>query len=107
MTQLSDAPQLNRGRILPRSTIAPEELQRRKEQRTEIGKLCREVFEHIRPELIDNHYNWFIAVDADTGNYLLDPQLQGLLEQVRKNYTDPNAKVTIFRLNENGTCGRI
>jgi hypothetical protein len=88
-------------------TITPEELQRRKQQRTEIGKLCREVFERIRPELIDNHYNWFIAVDADTGNYLLDSQLQGLLEQLRKNYTDLNAKVTIFRLNENGACGKI
>jgi hypothetical protein len=107
MTQLSNTPQPSRGRTLPRSTIAPEELQRRKQQRTEIGKLCRVVFERIRPELIDNHYNWFIAVDADTGNYLLDTQLQGLLEQVRKNYTDPNAKVTIFRLNENGACGKI
>lgn len=58
-------------------TITPEELQRRKQQRTEIGKLYREVFERIRPQLIDNHYNCFIAVDADTGNYLWTPICKG------------------------------
>ncbi|MDF5719186.1 MAG: hypothetical protein PUP91_01570 [Rhizonema sp. PD37] len=26
---------------------------------------CRAIFERIRPQLIENHYNWFIAIDAE------------------------------------------
>lgn len=107
MTQLSSARQPHRGRILPGLTIPEEELQHRKQQRDEIGKLCRVIFERVRPELIDNYYNWFIAIDADSEKYFLDPQLQGLLQQVRNNYTNPDTKLTIFRLNETGVCGKI
>jgi hypothetical protein len=107
MTQISSTRQPHRGRILPRVTIPSEEMQRRKHQRDEIGKLCRVIFERIRPELIENYYNWFILIDADSENYLLDRQLKNLLEKVRDNYTNPDAKLTIFRLNENGACGKI
>jgi hypothetical protein len=108
MTPLSSAnPSPHQSRTLPKATISPAELRDRKQQRSETGKLCREIFERIRSKLIENHYNWFIAIDADTGNYLLDAQLQGLLQQVRNDYTNPDAKLTIFRLNETGACGKI
>lgn len=104
MTQLS---QPHRSRILPKSTIQDEEQHRRKHQRHQIGVRCRAIFERVRPNLIENHYNWFIAIDADSENYLIDPKLQGLLQQVRAFYTNPDAKLTIFRLNETGACGGI
>jgi hypothetical protein len=103
MTQLS---QPRRTRILP-TTVTPEELHHRKAQRRELGMQCRAIFERIRPQLIENHYNWFIAIDADSENYLLDLKLEGLLQQVRDRYTNKAAKLTIFRLNETGACGRI
>jgi hypothetical protein len=104
MAQLS---QPRRSRILPQSKVTPEELHRRKAQRHELGARCRAIFERIRPQLIENHYNWFVAIDADSENYLLDPKLEGLLQQVRNQYTNPDAKLTIFRLNETGACGTI
>lgn len=75
MAQLS---QPRRSRILPQSKVTPEELHRRKAQRHELGARCRAIFERIRPQLIENHYNWFVAIDADSENYLLDPKLEGL-----------------------------
>ncbi len=104
MTQLS---QPRRSRILPQSKVTPEELHRRRAQRHELGARCRAIFERIRPLLIENHYNWFVAINADSENYLLDPKLEGLLQQVRNQYTNPDAKLTIFRLNETGACGTI
>lgn len=104
MAQLS---QPHRSRILPQSKVTPEELHRRKAQRHELGARCCAIFERIRPQLIENHYNWFVAIDADSENYLVDPKLEGLLQQVRNQYTNPDAKLTIFRLNETGACGTI
>ncbi|MBD2776638.1 hypothetical protein [Iningainema tapete] len=104
MTQLS---QPRRSRILPQSRLTPEELQRRKVQRHQLGARCRTIFERLSPQLIEKHYNWFISIDADSENYLLDQKLEGLLQQVRNKYTNPDAKLTIFRLNETGACGKI
>ncbi len=104
MTQLS---QPRRSRILPQSRVTPEELHRRKVQRHELGAQCRAIFERLSPQLIEKHYNWFIAIDADSENYLLHPKLESLLQQVRNQYTNPDAKLTIFRLNETGACGTI
>lgn len=104
MTQLSKA---SRSRILSQVTVTPEEMHHRKVQRHQLGAQCRAIFERIRPQLIENHYNWFIVIDADSENYLIDPKLENLLQQVRNQYTNPDAKLTIFRLNETGACGRI
>ncbi|MHC5728684.1 MAG: hypothetical protein ACYT04_37480 [Nostoc sp.] len=104
MTQLSKT---SRNRRWTKSNVTPEETNLRQAQRHELGARCRTIFESLRPQLIDNHYNWFIAIDAESENYLIDPKLEGLLQQIRARYTNPDAKLTIFRLNEIGACGTI
>ncbi len=107
MTQLSDFHQPIRGRIFPEFIIPQEELARGQAKRAEIAERCRVIFDRVRPELIDQYYNWFIAIEPDTGEYLLDPKLEDLLQQVTRRYPDPEVKLTTFRLNETGSCGRI
>jgi hypothetical protein len=104
MTQLSGP---HRSRLLPQSNVTPEEIHRRKVQRHELGARCRAIFERLSPNESENHYNWFIAVDADSENYLLDPKLEGLLQLIKHQYTNKATKLTIFRLNETGACGKI
>jgi hypothetical protein len=104
MTQVS---QPRRSRILPPSAIAPEELHRRREKSHALALRCRAVFERLRKQLIETHYNWFIAIDPDSENYLIDSTLSGLTQQIRHEYDDTNVKLTIFRLNDTGTCGRL
>jgi len=60
MKQLSKSHQKYQGRILSDSIISPQELALRKTRRDELGRRCREIFEQIRPELIEKYYNWFI-----------------------------------------------
>ncbi len=107
MTQLPQKHQVRRGRIFPELKIPPEELAKRQAKREELGRRCRHIFEEIRPQLIDQYYNWFIAIDPDNCNYLLDPKLEGLVKKIRCHYPDGEVKLTAFRLNESGACGRI
>ncbi len=107
MTQISERRQTRRGRIFPEISIPPEELAQRKAQRTEFGLRCRAVFEQIRPELIETYYNWFIAIEPDSQEYLIDSKLEGLIKKVQERYGDTNIQLTAFRLNESGSCGMI
>jgi hypothetical protein len=56
---------------------------------------------------METHYNWFIAIDPDSEQYLLDPTLKGITQQIRDAYSGNEVKLTIFRLNDTGTCGRL
>jgi len=80
-------------------------LARRKAKRVEIGERCRAVFDRVRPELSDKYYNWFIAIEPESGEYLIDPKLEGLLQKVHTRYAHTDMRLTTFRLNETGACG--
>ena len=108
MTESTQKRQVRRGRIFPEYQSSPESRARHIAEREELGKHCRQIFERIRPQLLPTHYNWFIAIDAETGNYLLDEKFDGLMQKVKVHYPS-NGKVslTAFRLNEDGYCGLI
>ncbi|BAZ30104.1 hypothetical protein NIES4074_25600 [Cylindrospermum sp. NIES-4074] len=104
MTKLS---QPRRSRILSYPSVKLSDSYHRQEQRQALANRCRVVFEHLREPLMVTHYNWFIAIDPDSEEYLIHPQLQELTQQIRQTYGDNEVKLTIFRLNETGTCGRL
>ncbi|MCU0542499.1 MAG: hypothetical protein MUE44_09935 [Oscillatoriaceae cyanobacterium Prado104] len=107
MTQLSQKRQALRARISPKPIVPPEELARREAERTQRRLRGRKIFERIRPELIGEHYNWFIAIEPDSEAYLIDPKLLGIIQKIKEQYGENSAKLTMFRLNETGTCGSI
>jgi len=102
-----EKPQQFRTRLLPGLVLPPEEIARRKAARAEFRERCRPVFEKLRPQLLEQYYNWFIAVAPDCEEYLIDPSLEGLVGKIRARYQDGMVKLTTYRLNETGTCGRI
>ncbi|WP_081402947.1 hypothetical protein [Scytonema hofmannii] len=103
MTPLS---QPHRTRIVPPSPADPEVVQRERDTQRALRERCRPVFERLRPALIETHPNWFIAIDPDTEDYILDPTLRGLTEQISKVHSGNKIRM-IFRLNDTGTCGRL
>ncbi|WP_226586806.1 hypothetical protein [Microseira wollei] len=108
MTESTQKRQVRRGRIFPEHQSSPETRARRIAEREKLGKRCRQIFEQIRPQLMSTHYNWFIAIDAETGNYLLDEKFDGLMHKVKVNYPfNGRVRLTTFRLNEDGYCGLI
>lgn len=105
MTQLHDNRRPRRGRVFPDFTIPPEELTRREAEREIRYKKCRSIFDEVSLELIKNHYNWFIVIEPNSGDYFIDINQETAVENARHKY--PIGKLAVFRLNETGACGRI
>ncbi|MCL1474392.1 hypothetical protein [Argonema antarcticum] len=105
MTQLSSHRLVRRGRIFPESQLTPEEKARREAEQEVFFQRCRVIFEQVRPNLIGEHYNWFIFIELDSGDYIIDPNRDAVLLKGRQKH--PQKKSFIFRLNETGICGTI
>ena len=107
MTQVSYP---RRSRILSSATTKTAQLSdihHSQAKRQEIAKRCRVIFERLREQLIVDHNNWFIAINPDKEEYLINPDLQGLIQQIRQKYSDNDLKLTIFCLNDTGNRGRL
>ncbi len=104
MTQ-SSTKTVRRGRVFPEKQLSPEEKARLKAEDEVFYKRCREVFDRVQPELIEDHYNWFIIIEPDSGDYFVDEDQKVALSKSRSKH--PGKKGIIMRINERGTCGRI
>jgi hypothetical protein len=93
------------GRIFPEYTIPPEELAIREAEKNARCQKARNFFEQVAPKLIDDHYNWFIIIEPNSGDYFIDPDEDVAYQKAREKY--PSGWVVTFRLNETGACGRI
>jgi hypothetical protein len=111
---MTQAPQQRRTHLESSSFNAKKQIDR--VQRDDLARKCRIVFDRVYSQLIEHHYNWHIAIDPDTEQYLIDPTLMGIAAQIKDIYGDRSrsdsngvstVKLTIFRLNETGTCGRL
>ncbi len=105
MTESVQKPRARRGRIFPELTLSPEELAREKAEGEVFHKRCRAIFERVRPELMKEHYGWYIAIEPDSGDYFIDEDKEKAHQQALNKY--PNTHHCAFRLNEIGAVGRI
>ncbi|HAA27522.1 MAG TPA: hypothetical protein DCE56_07365 [Cyanobacteria bacterium UBA8553] len=88
-----------------RPPLSPEEKARRKAENEAFAKRCRVIFDRVYPELVPEHYNWFILIEPDSGDYFIDPNPEVAFKKARQKH--PTAIILEKRLNETGTCGRI
>jgi hypothetical protein len=100
-----EKPPRRRGRIFPERTLEPEELARQKAEREVFHNRCRALFRQVRPQLIDKHYGWYIAVEPDSGDYFIDEDIEVASKKARDKH--PHAVHCMFCLNETGATGRI
>ncbi|HAG81607.1 MAG TPA: hypothetical protein DCL61_10660 [Cyanobacteria bacterium UBA12227] len=105
MTQQPVKRPIRRGRIFPNYTIPPEELAKRQAELDARYQHCRPVFERVRDELITDHYNWFMIIEPNSGDYFIDPDEDIADQKARQKY--PSGWLVTFRINETGACGKI
>ncbi|NET55609.1 MAG: hypothetical protein F6K47_05400 [Symploca sp. SIO2E6] len=105
MSQVSPQRTTRRGRLFPEYTIPLEELARRQGEDQALYERCRAVFEQVQPELIKDHYNWFIVIEPDSRDYFIDIDQELATQKASQKH--PDAVLGVFRLNEIGACGRI
>lgn len=85
--------------------LPPEEIARLEAEDEEFGKRCEEIFNRVYPELVKEHYNWFILIEPESGDYFIDPDSEVASRKGHEKH--PKAVMLMMRLNETGTCGRI
>ncbi|WP_460202358.1 hypothetical protein [Scytonema sp. NUACC21] len=105
MTQISNNRTPRRGRVFPERQLSPEEKARRQAEDEAFAQRCRLIFDRVQPELIKDHYDWFIVIEPDSGDYFIDPDETVARTKAGEKY--PDKLRLIMRLNETGTCGRI
>lgn len=105
MTETKATCTVRRGRIFPQIQWSEEKKAQWRSEREALYQRCKLIFDRLQPELIKNHYNWYIAIDAESGNYIVDKDEMAILHKVRQTY--PNTKTCVFRINETGVSGTI
>ncbi|WP_013322566.1 hypothetical protein [Gloeothece verrucosa] len=94
------------SRIHPEhSSLSQEEIDRRNIESKNFADRCRLIFQQVYPQLVDQHKDWFIYIEPDSGDYVIDPEEEICFQKIRQKH--PHAKIMAMRLNETGTCGRI
>ena len=106
MIQLSSH-KLRRNHSISNSKFSPTELANHRANRNELGERCRIVFEKLRPQLIKDYENWLIAIEPQTEQYLIASELDELIQKIKQYYPDNEVKLTIFKLNQVGSCGKL
>jgi hypothetical protein len=94
-----------RGRVFPENQLSAEEKARRQTEWEDFNQRCQVIFEQVQPELIKEHYDWFIFIEPDSGEYFIDPDEMVVRQKAHEKY--PNKLCLILRINETGACGRI
>ncbi len=102
---LSDGKPSRLPKRFPARQISSEEKARRQAENDAFYQRCRTIFGRVCPQLIEEHYNWYIIIEPDSESYVIDSDEMVAIQKIRKQH--PQRKVLIMRLNETGTCGRI
>ncbi len=88
-----------------RPRLSPEEIAQREAESEAFARRCREIFWRVYPELVRGHYDWFIHIEPDSGDYFIDADENVSFQKARQQH--PTADLIVMRLNETGCCGRI
>lgn len=105
MTKAQATPTVRRGRIFPEIQWTEAQKAQKKAEREDFYQRCQPIFERVQPELIKTHYNWYIAIEPDSGEYFVAQDDLVVAQIARQKY--PNTKLHIFRINETGVCGTL
>jgi hypothetical protein len=105
MTESVFKPKERRSRIYLNITLSPEDLAKRKAEHEIFAQRCRELFDRVRPQIIDTYYGWYIAVEPESGDYFIDENIEIAHNRALQKY--PHNRHCVFCLNETGATGSI
>ncbi len=105
MTEAKSTRTVRRGRIFPETQWSEEKKAQWKAEKAELKQRCEQIFKQLQSELIETHYNWYVAVEPESGEYFINEDALIVAQMVHEKY--PNVRLHVFRINETGVCGRI
>lgn len=105
MTKTISSNQTFRKRLHPERTLTAEQIEQEQAKLRTFQERCQPIFEKVKPEFIKTHYNWYLAVEPDSGEYFIAETDLEVGEKAHNKY--PNARIFVFRINQTGACGTI
>ncbi|MBD2771476.1 hypothetical protein [Iningainema tapete] len=105
MSEVKSTRTVRRGRIFPQIQWTEEQLAQWEAERTAFRQRCQIIFDRVKSEYLQTHYNWYIAIEPDSGEYFIDKDEFLVAQIAHQKY--PQAKLYVFRINETGVCGTI
>jgi hypothetical protein len=97
--------QARRGRLFPEIQWSPEKIAQSKAENEAIYQHCKGIFERVKPEYVQTHYNWFIAIEPNSEEYFIDKDEDVATQRLCQKH--PQAIPVLFKINETGACGTI
>jgi hypothetical protein len=105
MTEAKPTGTARRGRIFPEIQWTEEQKAKRQAEREAFYERCKPIFDRVQPEFIKTHYNWYITIEPESGDYFIDKDEIIVMNICRKKH--PNAPFYLFQINETGISGTI
>ena len=105
MTEAKHTRTLRQRRIFPEIQWTEQQKAQWKAERQAFKERCQPIFERVKPEFIKTYYNWYMAVEPESGEYFINEDALVVAQKAHEKY--PNARLHVFRINETGTCGII
>jgi hypothetical protein len=105
MTEAKSTRTVRRGRIFPEIQWSSEKKAQWKAEKAEFKQRCEQIFQKLQPSLIKTHYNWYVAVEPESGEYFINEDALAVSQMAHEKY--PNFRLHVFRINETGVCGTI
>ncbi|MGK7926963.1 MAG: hypothetical protein AB4290_17260 [Spirulina sp.] len=103
MVETKTSRKVEGGRVFPEIQWSAEQKAECREKRTAFYQCCKPVFESVKAELIETHFNWYIAVEPESQEYFLAEDLLDAIALSRQKY--PNSPFHLFQINQTGICG--
>jgi hypothetical protein len=105
MTEVKLTHTIHRGRIFPEIQWTEAQKAQWRAEQEAFYQRCKPIFNSVQSELIKTHYGWYMAVEPESGDYVVDKDELTAINMSRQKH--PNSPVFIFRINETGVAGTI
>lgn len=105
MTETKPTRTIRRGRLFPEIQWTEEQKAQWRAEKETFRQRCQVIFDQVQPELIETHYNWYLAVEPESGDYFIDRDELVVANMAHQKH--PSSKLHVFRINKTGVCGTI
>jgi len=105
MPQVKNQQDTRKGRLFPEIQWSTEQIAQSKAKNQATYQHCRIIFERIKPQFIQTHYNWFVAIDPNSEEYYVEKDEQVAIQKLHHKH--PDTIPIIFKINDTGACGTI
>lgn len=106
MTEAKSTRTVCRGRIFPEIQWTEEQRAKSRAQRSNFHQRSQVVFDRVKPEYMQTHYNWYMVVEPESGNYFIARDEETAMQMARQKHPGV-VPLFLFQINETGVSGTI